>query len=85
MVHIEDGKLFIIKGNESEICCDLETALRSFREILEKKHGEKVAEDVINRVVDNAKKSEQQAKKDMLKDCLNMIMERLGEKNERTE
>ena len=88
MIHVESKKIEI-NGNGAVICCEIESILRAFRKSTEEKYGKEEAEKLLDKIVENSKKSDEQNEKeieelkkqipDTLQDILKSIMEGLGE------
>ena len=88
MIHVESKKIEI-NGNGAVICCEIESILRAFRESIEEKYGKEAANELIDKIVENSKKTDEQNKKeieelkkqasDTLQDILKSIMDGLGE------
>jgi hypothetical protein len=85
MIHV-DIKTIVIDGNGAVICCEIESILRAFRKSTEEKYGKEAAEELIDKIVENSKKSDEQIIKeskmqagDVFKNILKSVMEGLGE------
>lgn len=85
MIHV-DIKTIVIDGNGAVICCEIESILRAFRKSTEEKYGKEAAEELIDKIVDNSKKSDEQIIKeskmqavDVFKNILKSVKEGLGE------
>lgn len=88
MIHV-DIKTIVIDGNGAVICCEIESILRAFRKSTEEKYGKEEAEKLLDKIVENSKKSDEQNEKEIeelkkqipnaLQDILKSIMEGLGE------
>jgi hypothetical protein len=85
MIHV-DIKTIVIDGNGAVICCEIESILRAFRKSTEEKYGKEAANELIDKIVENSKKSDEQIIKeskmqagDVFKNILKSVMEGLGE------
>lgn len=85
MIHAEKEKI-IIGGYGPAICLEVENILRAFRKSVEDKLGKEEAEKLLDEIVDNSKKSDEQIIKeskmqagDVFKNILKSVMEGLGE------
>lgn len=71
-----------IKGREPMVCSEMVCLIKSFKEMLEEKHGNKIGEEIFNMILEDAQKSEQQIKEeaekllaDLFKDIADVLME----------
>lgn len=88
MIHVE-RKTIVINGNGAIICCEIESILREFRKSVEEKHGKEAAKELIDKIVENSKKTDEQNEKeieelkkhalDMFRNILKSVMEGSGE------
>lgn len=88
MIHVE-RKTIVINGNGAVICCEIESILREFRKSAEEKHGKEAAKELIDKIVENSKKTDEQNEKeieelkkhalDMFRNILKSVMEGSGE------
>lgn len=88
MIHVE-RKTIVINGNGAVICCEIESILREFRKSVEEKHGKEAAKELIDKIVENSKKTDEQNEKeieelkkqasDIFQNILKSVMEGLGE------
>lgn len=88
MIHVE-RKTIVINGNGAVICCEIESILREFRKSVEEKHGKEAAKELIDKIVENSKKTDEQNEKeieelkkhalDMFRNILKSVMEGSGE------
>jgi type I site-specific restriction endonuclease len=88
MIHVE-RKTIVINGNGAVICCEIESILREFRKSAEEKHGKEAAKELIDKIVENSKKTDEQNEKeieelkkqasDIFQNILKSVMEGLGE------
>ena len=62
MIHVE-RKTIVINGNGAVICCEIESILREFRKSVEEKHGKEAAKELIDKIVENSKKTDEQNEK----------------------
>ena len=88
MIHVE-RKTIVINGNGAVICCEIESILREFRKSVGEKHGKEAAKELIDKIVENSKKTDEQNEKeieelkkqasDIFQNILKSVMEGLGE------
>lgn len=88
MIYVE-RKTIVINGNGAVICCEIESILREFRKSAEEKHGKEAAKELIDKIVENSKKTDEQNEKeieelkkqasDIFQNILKSVMEGLGE------
>lgn len=88
MIHVE-RKTIVINGNGAVICCEIESILREFRKSVEEKHGKEAAKELIDKIVENSKKTDEQNEKeieelkkhalDMFRNISKSVMEGSGE------
>lgn len=85
MIHAEKEKI-IIGGYGPAICLEVENILKAFRKSVEEKIGKEEAEKLLDEIVDNSKKSDEQIIKEskmqaenVFKNILKSVMEGLGE------
>ena len=88
MIHVE-RKTIVINGNGAVICCEIESILREFRKSVEEKYGKEAAKELIDKIVENSKKTDEQNEKeieepkkqasDMFQNILKSVMEGIGE------
>lgn len=85
MIHV-DIKTIVIDGNGAVICCEIESILRAFRKSTEEKYGKEAANELIDKIVENSKKTDEQIIKeskmqagDVFNNILKSVIEGLGE------
>lgn len=88
MIHVE-RKTIVINGNGAVICCEIESILREFRKSVEEKWGKEAAKELIDKIVENSNKADEQNEKeieelkkqasDMFQNILKSVMEGSGE------